>query len=62
MIYVFAVTIIYTYIKEKDELLKQKRNLVLFFLLSVVAFTLGIIYIINPYLPSITLTLEKMMK
>lgn len=62
MIYVFALTIIYTYIKEKDELLKEKRNLVLFFLLTIVGFTLGVIYIVNPYLPSITLTLEKMMK
>lgn len=62
MIYVFGATIIYTFIKEKDKLLAAKRNLVLFFLLSVIGMTLGIIYIINPYLPSITLLIQKYMK
>lgn len=62
MIYVFGATIVYTFIKEKDKLLSAKRNLILFFLLSVIGMTLGIIYVINPYLPSITLMLQKYMK
>ncbi|MDF2538161.1 MAG: putative rane protein [Herbinix sp.] len=62
MIYVFAVTLIYTFVKKKEELLEEKRNLVLFMLLSVIGISLGIIYMINPYLPSLTLMLEKYMK
>lgn len=59
MIYIFGATIIYTFVKEKDKLLSAKRNLILFFFLSVIGMTLGVIYIINPYLPSITLMLQK---
>jgi len=62
MIYVFAITIGYTFIKRKEELLSSKRNLVLFLFLSIIGLVLGIIYIINPYLPSLTLYLEKYMK
>lgn len=62
MIYIFGATIIYTFIKEKDKLLSAKRNMFLFFFLSVIGMALGIVYIINPYLPSITLMLQKNMK
>ncbi len=62
MIYVFAVSLIYTMIKKKDQLLGANRNLVLFLLLSIIGLTLGIIYIINPYLSSISSMLEKYMK
>lgn len=62
MIYIFGATIIYTFVKEKDKLLSAKRNMFLFFFLSVIGMALGIVYIINPYLPSITLMLQKNMK
>jgi hypothetical protein len=62
MIYVFAVTAIYTFVKKKQELLSLKRNLALFLILCIIGFSLGIIYMINPYLPSITAILEKYMK
>jgi multisubunit Na+/H+ antiporter MnhB subunit len=62
MIYVFAATVIYTFVKQKDELFRQKRNLVLYLFLTLIGFALGIIYIINPYLPSITSLLEKYME
>lgn len=62
MIYVFGVTLICAFIKQKDQLLSQKRNLFLFLILSMIGFVLGIIYILNPYFPSITLALEKYMK
>jgi hypothetical protein len=62
MIYIFGITIIYTFIKQKDKLLKTKGYLVLFSLLSVIGIVLGIIYLINPYLPSISLLLEKYME
>lgn len=62
MIYVFSATMIYTFIKQRDKLFKQKRNLLLYVLLSIFALALGIVYIINPYLPSISVMLEKYMK
>jgi uncharacterized membrane protein HdeD (DUF308 family) len=62
MIYVFSVTIIYTFIKQRDKLLHDKKNLVLYVLLSVLGIALGVVYLINPYLPSLTTILEKYMK
>lgn len=62
MIYVFAATIIYTLIKQRNKLLSKKRNLVLYLFLSAIGLTLGIIYLVNPYLPSLSLFLEKYMK
>jgi len=62
MIYVFSFTIVYTLIKQKDKLLKQKRNMVLYLFLSIIGVGLGVVYLINPYLPSISLLLEKHMK
>ncbi len=62
MIYIFSITIIYTFIKQKDKLLKEKRNLALYFVLSVLGLSLGVLYIINPYLPSLSSVMEKYMK
>lgn len=62
MIYIFSVTIIYTLIKQKDKLLSEKRNLVLYLLLSFIGIGLGVVYLINPYLPSLSLLLEKYSK
>ena len=62
MIYVFSVTIIYTFIKQRDKLLHDKKNLVLYVLLSLLGIALGVVYLINPYLPSLTTILEKYMK
>ncbi len=62
MIYIFSITIIYTFIKQKDKLLKEKRNLVIYLLLSVIGITLGIVYLLNPYLPSLTMLMEKYTK
>ncbi len=62
MIYIFGFTIIFTLIKQRDKLLRSKKNLVLYLLLSIIGMTMGIIYLINPYLPSITLMMEKYME
>ncbi len=62
MIYIFSASIIYTFFKQKDKLLSAKRNLILYLLLSMIGIVLGVIYLINPYLPSISLVLEKYMK
>lgn len=62
MIYVFSFTIIYTLIKQRDKLLKNKKNLALYLILSMMGISLGIIYMINPYLPSLSMFLEKNIK
>jgi hypothetical protein len=62
MIYIFGFTIIYTLIRQRDKLLKSKKNLVLYLLLSIIGMSMGIIYLINPYLPSISLMMEKYME
>lgn len=62
MIYIFAATIILTLIKQRDKLLSKKRNLVLYLFLSVIGLALGVVYLVNPYLPSFSLLLEKYMK
>jgi multisubunit Na+/H+ antiporter MnhB subunit len=62
MIYIFGITIIYTLIRQRDKLLKSKRNLILYLILSIIGMTMGIIYMINPYLPSISSMMEKYME
>ncbi len=62
MIYVFSITTIYTLIKERDKLLKEKRNLVLYLILSIMGIALGVVYLLNPYIPSLTMYLEKYLK
>ena len=62
MIYVFGVLLILSFIKQKDLLLKKKRNLVLFLLLSVCGITLGVVHMVSPYIPSIAFVFEKHLK
>jgi multisubunit Na+/H+ antiporter MnhB subunit len=62
MIYIFSFTIIYTLIKQKDKLLKEKKNLALYLILSVMGIGLGVIYLVNPYLPSLSAFMEKYIK
>lgn len=62
MIYVFSATALYTLIKEKDKLLREKRNLVLYLILSMMGIGLGVVYLLNPYLPSLSMFMEKYIK
>lgn len=62
MIYIFSFTIIYTFIRQREKILSKKRNFALYLLFSISGLALGIIYILNPYLPSITIAMEKYMK
>jgi hypothetical protein len=62
MIYIFGATIIYTLIEQKDKLLRSKKNLVIYLLLSILGISMGVVYMINPYLPSISLIMEKYME
>jgi multisubunit Na+/H+ antiporter MnhB subunit len=62
MIYIFGATAIYTLIKQKNKLLEEKRNLVLYLILSVMGLALGIIYLLNPYIPSLSMYMEKYFK
>lgn len=61
MIYVFGATALYTLIKERKKLLSQKRNLILYLFLSILGLVLGVVYLVNPYLPSLSMFLEKYM-
>lgn len=62
MIYIFGATAIYTLIKQRKKLLQEKRNMALYLILSIMGLALGIIYIINPYLPSFSMYMEKYLK
>jgi membrane associated rhomboid family serine protease len=62
MIYVFSFTIIYTFIRQREKILSKKRNFALYLLFSLGGLALGIVYILNPYLPSLTTAMEKYMK
>lgn len=62
MIYIFSFTIIYTLIRQREKLLSQKRNLILYVFLSIIGVSLGVVYLMNPYIPSITSVMEKYMK
>lgn len=62
MIYVFSITAIYALIKQKDKLLKEKRNLALYLILSIAGIALGVVYLLNPYISSLAMYMEKYMK
>lgn len=62
MIYVFSVTLLYTLIKQWKQLMSKKRNLLVYLMLSVIGMAMGLIYLINPHLPSLSVFLEKHMK
>ncbi len=62
MIYVFGITLIYVFIRERKQLLQSSKNLIIYLLLAILAFAMGVVYLCNPYLPSISLLLEKYLK
>lgn len=62
MIYIFLAFLVFIMIKKKNQLLSAKRNLILFLLLSIIGLSMGFIYEINPYIPTIAQTLIKYMK
>lgn len=62
MIYIFSITIIYTLIRQREKLFSSRRNLIIYLFLSVIGIALGIIYLMNPYIPSISSMMEKYMK
>ncbi len=62
MLYVFIILLIITFISQRKELYQEKRNLALFLLFSLAGITLGIVHNISPYIPSIAMKLEEIMK
>jgi len=62
MIYIFGLTIVYTLIRQREKILKSKKNLAIYLSLSIIGLAMGILYLINPYLPSISLIMEKYME
>lgn len=62
MIYVFAIAILYVFFRQKEHIIKKKRNVLLFLLLSILGLSMGIIYHNHPYIPSIASELERVMR
>ncbi len=62
MIYIFGITLIYTFIRQRDELMRSKKTLAIYLLLSILGLSMGVVYMINPYLHSVTSLIEKYMK
>ncbi len=62
MLYVFIILLIAAFISQRKKLYQEKRNLALFLLFSMTGIILGIVHNISPYIPSIALRLEEIMK
>ena len=62
MLYVFIVMLVGAFIRQRDKLFKEKRNIFLFALMSLTGIILGFIHTVSPYIPSIAMSLEKHMK
>ncbi len=62
MFYVFLILLIASFVIEREKLLREKKNLGLFLVLSIVGITFGIIHMAMPYVPSIAMVLEKYLK
>lgn len=62
MFYLFVILLIASFIIERDKLLREKKNLGLFLVLSIAGITLGIVHMTLPYVPSIAMVLEKYLK
>lgn len=62
MIYIFSTASVYSLVKNWKKLLEQKRNLVLYLILTGMGLGLGVIYLMNPFLPSISMYIEKYIK
>ena len=62
MIYIFGITLVYVFIRQRDRLMQSARNLIIYLLLAILGLAMGIVYMLNPYLPSISLLVEKYMK
>ena len=62
MLYVFIILLIIAFISQRKKMYQEKRNLALFLLFSLTGIVLGIVHNVSPYLPSIALMLEEIMK
>ncbi|NLZ83706.1 MAG: hypothetical protein GX915_08580 [Clostridiales bacterium] len=62
MVYIFLAILVFIMIKKKDQLLSAKRNVFLFIFLSIIGLTMGFIYEINPYIPTIAQVIGKYVK
>lgn len=62
MIYVFIIALIYILISKRKSILSRKKNVFLYLLFSIVGIAMGVLYMVNPYLPSLVNMLEKSLK
>lgn len=62
MLYIFIILLVLSSIKEREVLLKEKKNIGFFLVLSIIGIALGIVHMVNPYLPSLAMVIEKYLK
>ncbi|NLK74104.1 MAG: hypothetical protein GX288_02295 [Clostridiales bacterium] len=62
MIYIFIIALIYIVISKREIILSSKKNIALYILFSIIGIALGVLYVVNPYLPSLANLLEKSFK
>ena len=59
MIYIFGLLLIYTLYRQWNKLLEEKRNLLVFIILSLISISMGLIHEFRPYSNSIAYIIEK---
>lgn len=62
MLYVYILFLIAAFISQRKKLFQELRNFLLFLLFSITGLILGIVHNISPYLPSLALRLEEILK
>ncbi len=62
MLYIFIILLVGAFLYQRKKLFQEKRNLVLYLLFSLTGIVLGIVHNLNPYIPSIAMRLEELMK
>lgn len=62
MLYIFVILLIAAFISQRKKLLEEKRNPLLFLFFSLTGIVLGVVHNVSPYIPSLALRLEEILK
>lgn len=62
MIYIFGLLLIYTLYSQWNKLIEEKRNLLVFIILSLIGISMGLIHELRTYSNSIAYMIEKAYK
>lgn len=61
MIYIFGLMLIFALYDQWDKLMQERKNFILFIVLSMIAIVMGCLYMFRPYSDSIANIIEKYM-